>query len=61
MNFKTNKMESIKTISELNTEKKQWEAPMLKTNASENTEVGTFGGGPEGFHSTTTTFYGLPS
>ncbi len=54
-------MESIKTISDLNTEKKIWEAPMLKTNASENTEVGTAPFGPEGFHSVTTTVYSTPS
>ena len=48
-------MESIKTISELNTEKKLWETPMLKTNDSEITEAGSSYAMLEGQHGTFST------
>ncbi len=46
-------MESIKTISELNTEKKNWETPILRTNDNTNTESGAYAFSPESAHNGT--------
>jgi len=56
LNFKTNEMESIKTISELNSQKKLWETPILMEHGSKNTESGTSTWWPEAAHQTTSVY-----